>query len=384
MKIASILLVTSMAALAGTGGYLYARNDESAGSAQSQPAAQKHASPTELRFAAGAPQLSHIEIAPAIAFAEPLIEPLSGRVAYDENVTTRIGVSVPGRVMRIGAEPGDTVRAGQPLLWLDAPEYASAVAEVAKANADMHLKQSSLARSHELLDAGVIARKDYEAAQADQSQSAAELMRSQRRLAHLNQGRGGTDGTLILRTPIGGIVTERKVNPGAEVRPDLPDPLFVVTDPTSVWVVVDLPEKYLGSMRVGQRVAIEVDAYAGGDFTGTVAAIGAVLDPATRRVPVRCVVGNPDLRLKPEMYARVTPIASERQKLPRIPNAALVAQGLESYVFVARDPGTFAKRRVVLGLQGREHSYVKEGLAEGERVVVSGALLLNAELASAR
>ena len=124
-----------------------------------------------------------------------------------------------------------------------------------------------------------------------------------------------------------------------------------------------------------------MDAFPNGDFTGTVASIGEVLDPATRRIPVRCTIDNPQRRLKPEMFARVTPVENQNQKRVRIPNAAIITEGLYSTVFVEKEAGLFEKRRVTLGLQGREDSYIKDGLNEGERVVVSGALLLSAEFA---
>jgi cobalt-zinc-cadmium efflux system membrane fusion protein len=174
------------------------------------------------------------------------------------------------------------------------------------------------------------------------------------------------------------------VNPGAEVRPDAQTPLFVITDPSHVWVIIDLPERYLGKVRVGQVVSVEVDAYKGIDISGRIASIGQVLDPATRRVQVRCVVANEEQLLKPEMFARVAPLSEERQKLARIPNSALVSEGLYSFVFVESAPGVFEKRRVELGLQGRDESYVKTGLSAGEKVVAAGALLLQSELASRR
>jgi cobalt-zinc-cadmium efflux system membrane fusion protein len=109
--------------------------------------------------------------------------------------------------------------------------------------------------------------------------------------------------------------------------------------------------------------------------------VGETLDPATRRVQVRCVLENPKRLLKPEMYARVTPLADTQTKLPRIPNSSLLTEGLYSFVFVEKEPGVFIKRLVVLGLQGRSVSYVKQGLQTGDRVVTVGALLLNSELA---
>jgi cobalt-zinc-cadmium efflux system membrane fusion protein len=178
------------------------------------------------------------------------------------------------------------------------------------------------------------------------------------------------------------VVADRKVNPGMEVRSDMTDPLFVITDPTHVWVIIDLPERYLGKVKVGQIVQIEVDAYKGVDINGRVASIGTVLDPATRRVQVRCIVSNPLKLLKPEMYARIVPLTSEQNRFARIPNAALLNRGVYNYVFIESKPGVFEKRQVDVGLQGRDETYIKSGLTEGERVVVAGTLLLDSELSS--
>ena len=123
-----------------------------------------------------------------------------------------------------------------------------------------------------------------------------------------------------------------------------------------------------------------MDAYPGERFPAKILAIGDVVDPATRRVVVRCQLSNDKRLLKPEMYARITPSA-EGAPLPRVPNPALVTEGLHTYLFVETGPGVLEKRRVVLAFRGQEASYVKEGLAVAERVVTAGALLLNAELA---
>jgi cobalt-zinc-cadmium efflux system membrane fusion protein len=319
-----------------------------------------------------------------VLLPEPLLEPLNGRVAYDENYTARVAAPIAGRVVKLEAQPGDTVKVGQALAWLDAPEYAGAVADVQKSTNDVRLKARSFQRAKEMVEAEVLARKDFEAAETDLSQAQAEQQRARLRLRNLNAGLANpiNDGRYAVRTPIAGVVADRQVNPGAEVRPDAQNPLFVITDPKRVWVMIDLPERYLGKVAVGQVVSVEVDAYKGIDLSGRIASIGQVLDPATRRVQVRCVVENQRQLLKPEMFARVTPLSEERQKRARIPNSALVSEGLYSFVFVEKEPGVFEKRRIELGLQGRDESFVKSGLSEGERVVTGGALLLQSELAS--
>lgn len=332
-----------------------------------------------LRYPAGAPQLAYLRVEKAEASPVPSLEPLHGRIAYDDNVTARVSSPIAGRVVKIGAQAGDKVAAGQPLLWLDSPDYAQALADLHKAEADMRLKQLAFGRARTLFENEVLARKDFEAAENDEHQSAAEADRARARFHNLNPGGAGREG-FALRAPLAGIVTERQANPGSEVRPDAPAPLFVVTDPARLWAIVDLPEKDLGKVRAGQPVSVEVDAYPGERFPAKILAIGDVVDPATRRVVVRCQLTNDKRLLKLEMYARVTP-SSEGAPLPRVPNPALVTDGLHTYLFVETEPGVMEKRRVVLAFRGQEASYVKEGLAAGERVVTTGALLLNAELA---
>jgi cobalt-zinc-cadmium efflux system membrane fusion protein len=169
-----------------------------------------------------------------------------------------------------------------------------------------------------------------------------------------------------------------------EVRPDLADPLFVITDPAHLWVIVDLPERDLAKVTRGRAAMVEVDAYPGERFPATVARIGETVDPATRRVQVRLDIENPARRLKPEMYARATLIADAGRRAVRVPNSALVTQGLYSYVFVETQPGLFERRRVTLSVQDREWAYVDSGLAKGDALVTAGALLLNSELAAAQ
>lgn len=346
-------------------------------------AAAPHAAsdPNVLRYPAGAPQLASIHAEPVQQVPLPLAEPLNGRVVYNENVTARISSPVSGRVVAIKAQLGDSVRAGQTLLVLDSPDLGSAESDLEKAQADANVKRLALARAQTLYSGEALARKDLEAAQADYAAARAEARRARLRLHNLapagavNAGEG-----YPLRSPIAGVVVDRQVNPGMEVRPDLPNPLFVVTDPARLWVSVDLPENLLGKVALGHPVAIEVDAYPGQRFTGHIDKIAPALDPVTRRIMLRCSVDSGAAQLKAEMFARITLLADAGKLAFRIPNAALVSDGLYSYVFVEQTPGVLRKRRVTLAAQDRDYAYSVDSLRPGERIVTSGALLLNSEL----
>jgi cobalt-zinc-cadmium efflux system membrane fusion protein len=340
-----------------------------------------HKTSDTLHFDANAPQLSFIKILPVEAYPEPLVEPLNARIAYDDNRTARVFSPVAGRVVKILTDVGRYVEKGEGILLLDAPDYAQAVADNRKAEADKIRKQEALDRARLLYEAKGIARKDLELVEADSIQAEAEAKRARARLANLGAESDAASGQYVLRAPHAGMISERQVSAGSEVRPDAANPLFVITEPEHVWVEVDLPEQQMGKIKVGQSVQIQVDAYPDDEFSGKITVIEGALDPVTRRMQVRGEIDNPELKLKPEMYARVSPLGDAHDSLPRIPNTAIVTQGLYSYVFIEHSPGVLQRRKVVLGLQGHEESYVKSGLQIGERVVTVGALLLNAELA---
>ena len=178
-----------------------------------------------------------------------------------------------------------------------------------------------------------------------------------------------------------GVIVDRQINVGNEVRPDAPNPLFIITNPQHLWATIDLPERDLGKVSIGQLISIQVDAYPTETFTGKILSIGTMIDPVSRRVQVRCSIDSKD-KLKPEMYARITPLNNHNQKVIRLPTSALITEGLYSFVFVETSPGHLKKRRISLDIQEHEYVTVKSGLVAGDKVVTIGAILLNSELAS--
>lgn len=334
--------------------------------------------PGVVRFAAGAPQLSMLRVMPAEEFPLPVAEPVSGRITYDENVTARVSSSIAGRVVKIAAEIGDQVQRNAVLAQIDSPDLASAEADWRKAQADETRKKLAWDRSKDLYEHEVLARKDYESAQADYQQAVAETRRAVLRMKNLNAS-GVENGVFNLRTPIAGIVADRQINPGLEVRPDLQNPLFVITDIQRLWVIADVPERSIGNIKPGQDVSIETDAYPDERFEARVDRVGIALDPNTRRVQVRCTVANPKAKLKPEMFARIHFLADGSKKAVRLPNTALFVEGIHTHAYVEKSPGVFEKRRVKVALRDSTESYVDSGITAGEHVVTEGALLLNSE-----
>lgn len=346
----------------------------------SSPAA-KHAQPGVVKFAPNAPQLSSLKVETVTEVPLPVSEPINGRITYDENVTTRITSPIAGRVISLHAEIGDAVKRGTVLADINSPDLATTEADWRKAQADELRKRLAFARARTLFDGEVLARKDYESADADYRQAQAETKRTNLRMKNLNAA-GKEDGQFGLKSPLAGIVADKQINPGQEVRPDLPNPLFIVTDLNRLWVALDVPERSAADIRPGQPVTIETDAYPNQQFPAKVDRVGLVLDPGTRRIQVRCSVSNIDRKLKPEMFARVSFLADDgvKKAIP-LPNTSLFVEGMYSYVFIEKQTGTFEKRRVSVKIKGHDKSFIDAGLANGERVVTEGAFLLNAEVA---
>lgn len=333
--------------------------------------------PASPASAAEHPQSDFIRTAPADNAPLPEEEPIAARIAFDEDHTARISAPLAGRVSQIMVRLGQQVRAGQTLATLASPDLATATSDVKKAAADARLKDIALSRARLLFEAGVLARKDFEAASNDSEQSAAELERARLRLRALGGG-GDATSALLLSTALPGTVVDRQINPGQEVRPDLPAPLFIVSNLDHLWLIADVPEQLALTLKPSQHVKFEVDALPGKQFTASVAYVGEMVDPATRRIPVRCALANPDHLLRPEMFARVRFQGDAVQSGIPVPNEALVVDGRDEYVFVS-NKGGYTRKRVHVARRGPVTSYLDNGIEAGEPVVVAGALLLKAE-----
>ncbi|MEC4747020.1 efflux RND transporter periplasmic adaptor subunit [Methylomicrobium sp. Wu6] len=309
----------------------------------------------------------------------PLLEPLAGKVIYDERATARISSPVSGRVLSEPAPLGKHVTEGSPLVELNSPDVAAAIAEFVKAEADVKLADRAYSRQKALYEGNAAARKEMEQAFDELARSQSEAARTRDRLKNLRLNRRQADGKFALRSPISGIVVERHITPGMEVRPDLPDPLFVVSDLSKLLVQIEIFEVNFSKIKPEQRVLISVPAYPDEQFPATVKYIGQILDENTRTVMVRCELPNPDKKLLPGMYATVNILSDPEDKAIVVPLTAVFTEDESDYVFVSIGGNRYHKRAVKIGLRLKDKAVVEEGLKPGENLVVEGALMLRTE-----
>lgn len=303
---------------------------------------------------------------------------LTGRVTFDEDHTQRVATPIDGRVQAIRVQIGDRVKKGQPLIELTSPQVGQIQAEAIKAQHDFEVASKAMERTRTLSKEGAVSDREVAQVDADFKKARADVGRMSAQLQAL--GINATDPAVRveIRAQIGGIVVERNVLLGQEVRADQTLPLLTVTNLETVWILADVYEEDLALVKAGDPIIAHVAAYPGEQFPGKVETVAEAVDPASRAIKVRCVVRNPDLKLKAEMFAKLELKAAGAKSILVPPQAVLEDGERQQVIIVA---GTnFSLREVQVGAQTHGLTRVLRGLEAGEQVVTDGALFLRREI----
>ncbi len=310
---------------------------------------------------------------------------IAGRVDFDEQRLSRIGATVTGRVTGIRAGLGESVRPGDILAELNSAELSAAQLAFLKTRAQSELLRRNVERAKLLHDNDVIGSAELQRRESEYQIAAAESRAAADQLRVFGMSptaiqRLAAQGTINSVTGVvasfAGTVVERKVAQGQVVQPA--DTLFVVADLSRVWVVAQVPEQQIGSVRSGQTVSMEIPALGNERRTGRLIYVGETVNPETRTVIVRTEIDNLDGRLKPAMLATML-IAGREEERVVIPGSATVREGEGDHVFVATGERQYRLTPVRLGPEHDGRRAVLSGLSGGERVVVEGAFHLNNE-----
>jgi cobalt-zinc-cadmium efflux system membrane fusion protein len=358
----------------------------------------------------GAPQNATFVVEDAKPIEKTILH-FTGRLIWNEKKTVPVFSSVAGRVNEIQVNLQQYVSKGDTLATMESPDFGQAQADASKADADMRFSERTLNRVRDLFEHGAAAKKDVEGAQDDFENKKAELQRAMARLKLYGVGIETTvDGLFPLKAPLSGLVVEKRINPGQEVRPDqilandpnVIKPLFVISDPKRLSVVLDVTELDIGGLKPGQTLQVHTRAYPDRSFEGKLEVIGDSLDPLTRTVNVRGYVDNEEGLLKAEMYVGVdvARIENAEETAPEgkgasvvkssdptsphagppveIPVKAVFTKDNRHFVFVEKSPGQYERQLVELGAEHGGHVSVTSGLTPGARVVTEGSLQLEA------
>jgi len=351
------------------------------------PEPEPNVSPTvngeKIIFPANSPQQTALATA-AVATTSAEKYRLNGRLTWNEDSTVRVYSPVAGRVHSVSVAAGAQVAQDAPLAELKSPELGQAQADFRKAEADLQLADRTLSRVKDLFEHGAFARKDVEAAENGYISAQAERQRAAARLALYGaEGGNEVDGMFVLHSPLAGTVVEKNINLGQEVRPDqmlanvaqLAAPLFVVTNPLRLSVILDATERDLAVLKPGLPFTVHSSSMPDRSFAGQITWVADSLDPTTRRVAVRGQVENPDRLLKGEMFVTVEFELTAPTRLI-VPTKAVIMKGEKHFIFVEEKPGTYVRREVEIGPEQEGMLVIRQGIEANQQVVTDGSVLL--------
>lgn len=331
----------------------------------------------QLRFPAKHPQLALLGTEVAVE-ANKLQLDLPAHLVWNEERTQRIYPAFAGRVLQMHADVGQSVKPGQVLATLSSPDFGAAQADAVKARADADLARRAHARLQALFEADVVSRKELDLAQADLARAEAELTRAQGR-TQMYGGTSQVNQSLGLTALVNGVVVERNLSAGLEVRPDQSGPaLFVISDPNSLWIEIDAREADIAAIQLGTEFALTLPNLPGQSFKAKVVTTGDFIDANSRTVKVRGLIDNRARLLKAEMLGTAH-IEREVKAGVLVPASAVQLRGTEHWCYVEIEPGIFEARQVEVGHEGLKEVLVTAGVKPGERVVKENSLLLARE-----
>lgn len=313
---------------------------------------------------------------------------LAGKIAYGEDRYSKISSPLQGRVVEVRAHLGDRVKAGAVLLVIDSPDIAQAYSEYVKEHSELQYATRSQELAKDLYSNKALPLKDLKQAENELVKARAEFRRAKERLLSLRVSAEELNKPLDkqqitsrfeMKSPLTGIVVERMVTPGQSVGGDANQVLFTVADLDMLQVVADVYERDLALVKEGQFAKVKVEAYPEVDFPATVAAIGDIVDPASRTIKLRAWVNNQDHRLKPEMFARLHIQVGDESRILVVPKEAVLEADGKQFVFVVEEPNQYVKREVKVSNFTPDQARVLEGLTPGQRIVTKGAVLIKGQ-----
>jgi membrane fusion protein, heavy metal efflux system len=353
-----------------------------AGCEGSGPAASSEKNPNNPElFTIPQEQMSHVQVLKVRPTTLMRVLRLTGTVAYNGFRTIPVITQVSGPVNRLVVVPGQHVRQGEPMLFVSSPDYSQLRTNYLKARDAYALAQKAYGRAKDLYEHKAIAEQALEQAQSAEVQAGGDLVSAQAALKVL----GITDpDTLVqsppslevpVKAPINGEVVEQDVAAGQLIQVGATQ-CFMISDTSNVWVLVNVYQKDLPYVKVGDQVTIQTDSYAQ-TFHGRISFVAAALDPSTRTLQARIETNNPGEKLKKDMYVTAAVDAGKQPNAIALPDAAILRDSEnQPFVYAATSANQFGRRPVTVGESLNGQTEITSGLKPGDQVIGDGSLFL--------
>ena len=354
--------------------------ENSGSNAVTNSSSTKNSNNPEL-FAIPQDQMSHVQLLTVQPTTLTRSLRLTGAVAYNSFRTTPVITQVSGPVSRVVVVPGQKVHQGEPMLYVASPDYSQLRTNYLKAKDAYALAQKAYARAQDLYQHHAISEQNLEQAQSVEVQAGGDLVAAQAALKVM----GITDPDALVKAPpsfeipvkapIGVMVVEQDVSAGQLIQPSTTQ-CFVISDISTVWVLVNVYQKDLPYVRVGDTVTIQTDTYPE-VFHGRISYVAASLDPNTRTLQARIETSNPGEKLKKDMYVVATVNAGTIRNAIALPDAAVLRDSEnQPFVYAAASTNQFGRRSVTLGESLDGKTEITSGLKAGDQVIGNGSLFL--------
>ena len=303
---------------------------------------------------------------------------IPARVVANPTKVVQVFPPLSGRIVRFSVLSGQVVRAGQEIAVLQSGDVAQARSDFEKAKIQVTLADQALARGTLLLQHQVLAKADYQQLVATDQAAHSELERTRQLIHELGFSENNNSDEAFIRAPIGGVVLETGAAAGEWQRSlDNATPLATIANLDHIWIVGDAYQNDLASIRVGRPVVVTFPAYPGMSLPGKVDSLSQSLDPTTMAMKVRVVLANPQMKLKPQMFANIAVDRSTTEGF-LVPTSAIIHENNFDSVFVQTSPGNYERRPVKAGEMQQQNVVILSGLHDGDQVVTLGAALLRA------
>lgn len=326
-------------------------------------------------------QMSHVQIVKVQPMTLTRTLRLTGAVAYNGFHTTPVITQVSGPVSRIAVVPGQHVHQGEPMLFVASPDYSQLRTNYLKAKDAYALAQKAYARAKDLYDHKAIAEQNLEQAESAEVQAGGDLASSQAALKVMGIAdpdalvKSPPSFEVPVKAPISGEVVEQDVAAGQVIQPGTTQ-CFMISDTSTVWVLVNIYQKDLPYVHAGDAVKIQTEAYST-VFPGRIAYVAASLDPSTRTLQARIETNNPGEKLKKDMFVTATVNAGSIPNAIALPDAAILRDSEnQPFVYAATSSNQFGRRSVTLGESLNGQTQVTSGLKAGDQVIGDGGLFL--------
>jgi cobalt-zinc-cadmium efflux system membrane fusion protein len=337
----------------------------------------------DVALAPKALEAAHLSTARPHAVPRRSSVSVAGKIDFVPSRVARVGPPIAGRVGTIPVVPGQKVGKGAVLVTLESVDVGRARSDYLTAKTRVDQTKAEVEREQRLMAGGASSERALLVAQAEHATAQAQLRAAEDRLATLGLGAGAAGQSVSLLSPIAGTVLKLDARVGQPVGPT--DTLVVVGESDQVWLDVDVYERDLSRVHVGDDVKVTSIAFPQRVFEGKVDQLGATVDPERHVAEARIVLPNPDGALKPGMTATArilgTPDGDGGATVLAVPRGAIQTVDGQPYVFVERAPGKYELRPIERGadLDGSEVE-IARGVGPNDTVVVDGAFILKSEL----